>query len=420
MSVSIVQGDLAALTVHLEKAAVPVAAAAPTAADASASAPAVPAAAPSIPDIPRSLDVLRAMLALPRVTADELRVTSAGKLVQRLSKSGEAAIAALAKELLAKWKAQVLPPPPSGPTGVEKAKQEAAAAAQKALAEARAAAAKKKAEAEAAAAAAAAKKSEASGDSDSDADGKKSKKDKKRRDKEESAKKRSKTDEDSARASPPASAVSKLVAASKNEKSLATQHPHLTAGPYALFATNDDLRDKMQLMFWQAIGEPSADVIAQTAAATGDLNAYKPAHAHKKHDESKSAGTPSMAPSPSPSPPPIANIALSSPSADAAAPASATPSSAAPASASAATASTSAPSAPVFRSRIELAFLIEQAMFNKLGPSSSTAYRQVSDAVHTHARPRHPPPPPPRSSLCLSLPSSRIILGGQIRPLRRG
>lgn len=395
MSLAIVQGDLAALTVHLEKAAVAVATPAPAAASTAdaASAPAAAAAAsPSIPDIPRSLDVLRAMLALPRVTADELRVTSAGKLVQRLSKSAEGSIAALAKELLAKWKSQVLPPPPSGPTGVEKAKQEAAAAAQKALAEARAAA-KKKAEAEAAAAAAAAKaKSEASDDSDSDADGKKKgKKDKKRRDKEESAKKRSKTDED-ARSSPPVSAVAKLVAASKNEKSLAAQHPHLTTGPFALFATNDDLRDKMQELFWQAIGEPSAAVIAQTAAATGDLSAYKPSHAHKKTDEHKSGGTPSLAPSPSP--PPIANIALASPTVDSAVPASAAPSSsAAPApAASSADSASSAPSAPVFRSRIELAFLIEQAMFNKLGPSSSTAYRQVRDATRAcaHTRPFAP------------------------------
>jgi hypothetical protein len=336
------------------------------------------------------VDLLKQLLALERVTADELRVTKVGVLVAKLAKRTDLTeVAPLAKQLLTKWKAQVLPPTPATANGVDAAKAAAAAAAQ---AKAAGKAADAPATVAAVAASAAKKKAAASSDAESESDGESSRqkrKEKKRKQKEEAesaAKKDKKRKGDGVSNSPSASpsptpAVSKAKsAAAAADGSLAAQHPELAKGPFALFQTDDSARDKMQFLLYQALGEPPAEVL-QAQQARGDLSEYK--------SKAKVAEAPSDATAASPSPPPIAAVTIASPAVPADVPASAAApvASAASAAASAPTpAPAAAPSAspspppPTLRTRVELAFLIEAAMFSKgngnLYYANSGAYKE--------------------------------------------
>lgn len=186
----------------------------------------------------------------------------------------------------------------------------------------------------------------AASDSDSDSSSKK-RREKKEKESERDAKKR-KTDVVS-----PALVPQKTVSSSAP---LEEQHPHLAQGPFALFRTDDMLRDKMQLMLWTSLGEPPA--AALSAGANVDLSAY----AVSKMTESPKI----VAAAPEASPPPIADAASGETAA--AAPVAASP--------AASPVPSPSPPAPIFRSRVELAYRIEAAMFAKFKDSNSSAYKQ--------------------------------------------
>jgi len=347
---------LAELVVQLERASAP---AEPAAAGSDA------AAAPVLSDAPRVADLLRQMQLIQRVTSEELRVTKAGLLVARLKKSTDADVANLAKQIVARWKAQVIAPAQQL-TGVDQAKAAAAAAKQ---ADARQGQAVPASTAAATAAPAAAVEKAAPDAEDSEELKKKTKRKAEKeaaREKEEKERggKKKKSDV-SPSPSPTPSQSSSRTAAAAAGGSLAAQHPELAKGTYALFQTEDMQRDKMQYILWQAIGEPPQTVLDQMAAqeqqAQGqDLSQYK-ARAE-----------------PSPSPPPIADVAISTPSAAATEGKESASAASPPPAVSAATAA-----APVvFRTRQQLALQIEQAMFNmgkgNLYWANGTWYKQVS------------------------------------------
>jgi transcription elongation factor S-II len=309
-------------------------------------------------DLPRALDILGQLMQVEKVTADELRVSKAGLLLAKLSKSSIPDVSVLAKQIVSRWKAQVLPP--SAPTGVDQAKAAASAAAQSKASLGVTNLPRKIADGT---------ESKEEGEDSDDSERKKKKAEKRKLEKESQSKDAKKKKSDvspSPSPTPNQSAVKSItVSKSSSNATLSDQHPDLATGSFALFHTDDPLRDKMQLILWQAIGEPPQAALDQIKAqqdqGTGqDLTQYK--------------SRTSIQPAPSPSPPPIDNVIISSPVASGSDSTSGT----------AASAGSSHPSGlsapPVFRTRQQLAYEIEEAMYNKgngaMQWSNSTWYKQ--------------------------------------------
>ena len=306
-------------------------------------------------DRPRALDLLGALDRIEKVTADDLRTTKVGLLIGKLAKSIiDTEIAASSKSLLAKWKSMMGIGSAAASTPVELAKSNLAAKSASKTSNTATSTPSKK---------------------EDDKDKKRNKDGKVSEDDDRDSKKRKTS------ASPPTPSATSTSASTD-----------LSSGPFALGQTGDSLRDKMQTLLYQALGEPPASILPSKDSL--DLSAYKVS--------STISSSPTIQPvaSPSPSPPPISQIHLSDSEnaskdgaeAKTAENASSPTSSASTADASATSSSTSAaassttntaakPAAPIkplptFHSRQELAFTIEEAMHKKFLDSNSSGYKQ--------------------------------------------
>ena len=307
-------------------------------------------------DTSRTMDIIDSITRMEGVSADDLRCTKAGLIIAKLSKTNaNDQVASAAKTLLAKWKAAVLP-------STTAAKPTTTTVASPSSSPSPSPPSVKKEETK--------EKTNEKEKESKVKDEKEKEKEKKRKSEKEAAvqgneKKKIKSESSpSASPSPPSSSSSSSSDASSSD--MAKKYPDLAHGILGLFKTNDNMRDKVQYMLWEALGEPSQKVRdAQEAARSSqavaaDLSSYKE-KSHNKKEESNTNTT---------------TAAAADTTAEAAAPAvTATPSSPAIAPTSSSSSSSLVPMHS-FHTRSELALKIEAEMHTKWKDSSSQSYRQ--------------------------------------------